>query len=132
MNTKPIWIEKFNRPAGTEIKHIGNGWYLYERLSVYDREKKRKRKKSGKCLGAITESGLIPSKRMSPLNGMDAGEIENLEYGATAFLLKLTASMRKRLAESPRAEKVKLQKFYSLSPLRPRNPSWSRGLIVLN
>ena len=36
---------------------------------------------------------------MSPLNGMDAGEIENLEYGATAFLLNLTASMRKRLAE---------------------------------
>ena len=99
MSTKPIWIERFNRPAGTEIKHIGNGWYLYERLSVYDREKKRKRKKSGRCLGAITENGLTPSKRTSPLNGMDEGEIENLEYGATAFLLKLTASMRKRLAE---------------------------------
>ena len=58
MSDKPIWIEQFARPAGTEIKHIGNHWYLYERLSVYDKARKRKRKKSGRCLGAITENGL--------------------------------------------------------------------------
>ena len=98
MSTKPIWIEQFARPAGTEIKHIGTHWYLYERLSVYDKERKRKRKKSGRCLGAITESGLSPSKRAMPLQPLRVGEIENLEYGATAFLLRLTASMRSRLA----------------------------------
>ena len=38
MSEKPVWIEQFERPAGTEIKHIGNHWYLYERLSVYDCE----------------------------------------------------------------------------------------------
>ena len=98
MSTKPIWIEQFVRPQGTEIKHIGSHWYLYERLSVYDKEKKRKRKKSGRCLGAITEAGLSPSKRAAPLQPLRDGEIENLEYGATAFLLGLTASMRGRLA----------------------------------
>ena len=98
MSTKPIWIEQFARPAGTEIKHIGKYWYLYERLSVYDKERKRKRKKSGRCLGAITESVLSPSKRATPLQPLRGGELENLEYGATAFLLGLTASMRSRLA----------------------------------
>lgn len=33
MSDKPVWIEQFERPAGTEIKHIGNHWYLYERLT---------------------------------------------------------------------------------------------------
>ena len=98
MSEKPIWITQFNRPAGTEIKHIGTHWYLYERLSVYDKERKRKRKKSGRCLGAITESGLSPSKRATPLQPLCGGELENLEYGATAFLVGLTASMRSRLA----------------------------------
>ena len=98
MNDKPIWITQFNRPAGTEIKHIGNRWYLYERFSVYDKERKRKRKKSGRCLGAITEEGLKPSRRNSPLARPASRETENLEYGATAFLLGLTASMRRRLA----------------------------------
>ena len=90
MSEKPVWIEQFERPAGTEIKHIGNHWYLYERLSVYDRERKKKRKKSGRCLGAITEEGLKPSKRTSPLAAPDL-EMENREYGATAFLHFLAA-----------------------------------------
>ena len=83
MSDKPIWIEKFERPAGTEIKHIGNHWYLYERLSVYDKVRKRKRKKSGRCLGAITEAGLSPSRRtaVSP-----AGGAGNVSYGNPILL----------------------------------------------
>ena len=96
MSEKPVWIEQFERPAGTEIKHIGSHWYLYERLSVYDRERKKKRKKSGRCLGAITEEGLKPSKRTSPLAAPDL-EMENREYGATVFLHSLAGSMRERL-----------------------------------
>jgi len=97
MSSKPIWIETFDRPAGTEIKHIGNHWYLYERLSVYDKERKRKRKKSGRCLGAITEAGLSPSRNAAAMRLADDA-MENLEYGATALLFKLTSSMRERLA----------------------------------
>ena len=36
MGEKPVWTEQFERPAGTEIKHIGSHWHLYERLSVHD------------------------------------------------------------------------------------------------
>lgn len=79
MSTKPIWIEQFSRTAGTEIKRIGNHWYLYERLSVYDKE--RKLRKSGRCLGAITESGLCPGKRATPLRPLCDGGVKNLEYG---------------------------------------------------
>ena len=96
MGEKPVWIEQFERPAGTEIKHIGSHWHLYERLSVHDRERKGKRKKSGRCLGAITEEGLKPSKRTSPLAAPDL-EMENREYGATAFLHSLAGSMRESL-----------------------------------
>lgn len=96
MTEKPTWVAQFPRPAGTEIKHIGNHWYLYERLSVYDKERKRKRKKSGRCLGAITEGGLKPSRRSSPLKAVEG--VENREYGATALLLRLTGEMRGRLA----------------------------------
>ncbi|MBP5672713.1 MAG: hypothetical protein J6X49_10005 [Victivallales bacterium] len=96
MSEKPIWITQFNRPAGTEIKHIGNRWYLYELLSIYDKE--RKRKKSCRCFGAITEEGLKPSRRNSPLAQPAPRETENLKYGTTAFLLALNDPMRKCLA----------------------------------
>ena len=95
MSGKAIWIEKFERPAGMEIKHIGNHWYLYERLSVYDKVHKRKRKKSGSCLGAIIGVGLSPSRHAAIQQ--DDDEIENLEYGATALLFSLTSSMCVRL-----------------------------------
>ncbi len=96
---KPIWLQNYNRPAGTEIKYINGHWYLYERLSVYDKEKKKKRKKSGRFLGTLTEKGLIPSRRHSSVQNISANEIENREYGATALLFSLTNEMRSRLAE---------------------------------
>lgn len=100
MSEKPTWIHLFNRPAGTEIKHIAGHWYLYERLSVYDKDRKKKRKKSGRCLGTITEHGLVPSKRNSPLQSPCVYELENREYGATAFLLSVTGDMRSRLSKA--------------------------------
>ena len=58
---RPDWVKAFERPAGTEIKHIKGHWYLYEVSSHYDPRTKRSRKRSGRCLGAITEDGLVPS-----------------------------------------------------------------------
>ena len=51
MTEKPDFIRNFKKPAHTEIKHIGQQWYLYECFSKYDPEVKRSRKISGKCLG---------------------------------------------------------------------------------
>lgn len=63
MTEKPDFIRNFKKPAHTEIKHIGQQWYLYECFSKYDPEVKRSRKISGKCLGKITQEGLVVSTR---------------------------------------------------------------------
>lgn len=44
MAERPGWVKEFDRPRGTEIKHIRGHWYLYERRSVYDPEIGRSRK----------------------------------------------------------------------------------------
>ena len=100
MTEKPIWVQNFNRPQGTEIKRIGNHWYLYERLSVYDHEKKCKRKKSGRCLGTIKETGFVPSKRYSPIDENHDIEIETREYGATKLLVNQSANILERLKKN--------------------------------
>lgn len=57
----PDWIKKFKR-KGTEIKKIGDRYYLYEAKSVWDPELKRAKKVTGKYLGVLTEKGLIKPK----------------------------------------------------------------------
>ena len=53
----PEWATKFRRP-GTELRKVNDHLYhLSECRSVYDKEKKRARKISGKYLGSITEEG---------------------------------------------------------------------------
>lgn len=92
---KPDWVMRFDRPQGTEIKHINGRWYLYERLSVYNPETKKKKKKSGKLLGTITSEGFIPKRERLPDCGLEG--IVNLEYGASAFLYQRAAQMAERL-----------------------------------
>ena len=56
------WVRKVLEREGVsnvEVKKIGNNYYIYSVSSVYDREKKRPRKISGKYIGRITESGII-------------------------------------------------------------------------
>ena len=49
----PDWAVKFRRP-GTELRRVNDSLYkLYECSSVYDKEKKRARKITGKYLGSI-------------------------------------------------------------------------------
>ncbi|HHU88110.1 MAG TPA: transposase [Spirochaetales bacterium] len=46
-----------------EIRHIGGYYYVYLISSVWDREKKRAKKKTGKCIGKINErDGFIPNE----------------------------------------------------------------------
>ena len=61
----PEWVEKQRRP-GTNISCIRGKYYLYEASSVWDKEKGRARKVTGKYLGRITEDGLIPPKEKKP------------------------------------------------------------------
>jgi hypothetical protein len=94
MENKPSYITNFVKPANTEIKHINGHWYLYERKNVYDPEIKRSRKKSGKCLGSITEDGLVSSKdrRAKSVTLNDV-----VEAGAVSYFYQSSEDMRLRL-----------------------------------
>ena len=95
MPQKPDFVAAYIKPVNTEIKCIGGHWYLYERTNVYDPKIKRSRKKSGKCLGKITEAGFIPSKSREPkavlLNDV-------VEAGASEYFLQRSEEMRRKLS----------------------------------
>ena len=75
--TPPDWAVKFRRP-GTELRRVNDALYkLYECSSVYDKEKKRARKITGKYLGSITESGGFKESRKRIMER----EIEELKKG---------------------------------------------------
>ena len=93
---RPEFVEKFVKPVNTEIKHVGNHWYLYERSNKYDPDIKRSRKVSGACLGKITEEGLVPSKRR--MVSKDAPVVASVvEVGSTLYLWNRTEKLRNRL-----------------------------------
>ena len=78
--THPDWAVKFRRP-GTELRRVNAALYkLYECSSVYDKEKKRARKITGKYLGSITESGGFKESRKRIMER----EIEELKSGKSA------------------------------------------------
>jgi len=63
MSKHPQWATKF-RAKGTELRLINGKYYLYECSSIWDKEKKRSKKVSGKLLGRITEKdGFIESDK---------------------------------------------------------------------
>lgn len=90
----PEWAVKCRRP-GTELRFIGGHYYLYEVSSVYDKEKKRPRKKTGKLLGKITEmDGFIESEKYrlarlaKKMVAPEAGSVISIrEYGLSSFIL---------------------------------------------
>ena len=78
--TPPDWAVKFRRP-GTELRRVNDALYkLYECSSVYDKEKKRARKITGKYLGSITEEGGFKESRKRIMER----EIEELKSGKPA------------------------------------------------
>jgi hypothetical protein len=92
----PRWVLKHKR-KGTEIRKIGNNFYLYEVSSVWDKEKKRPRKITGEFLGKITREGLIKPKRERLRESLRSISVK--EYGATSFLLEMNHDIRGRLGE---------------------------------
>jgi transposase len=67
----PEWALK-HKKKGTELRKIRGRYYLYEVTSKYDKERKRAKKITGKCLGSITKDGFKPSKRNIVQNISDA------------------------------------------------------------
>ena len=96
MTEKPDFIRNFKKPAHTEIKHIGQQWYLYECFSKYDPEVKRSRKISGKCLGKITQEGLVVSTRRMIKTSKPIIS-DTVEVGGCLYYWDRTTQLRLRL-----------------------------------
>ena len=68
---------------GTELRRVNDSLYkLYECSSVYDKEKKRARKITGKYLGSITEAGGFKESRKRIMER----EIAELKEGKSAVI----------------------------------------------
>jgi hypothetical protein len=79
--TFPEWVEK-QKKKGFEIKRTGNRYYMYERKSRWDKEKKKSVKVTGQYIGVVTPDGIKPKKQQ--LDG--SKPVFSMEYGATTFI----------------------------------------------
>ena len=84
----PSWVLSHKR-KGTAIERHGDNYYLREVSSVWDKNKHRAKKVSGKYLGKITIQGLVPPKHEAVLQKLMDNGITVKEYGATRFLTDL-------------------------------------------
>ncbi len=84
----PSWVLSRKRKR-TAIERHGDNYYLREVSSVWDKDKHRARKISGKYLGKITAEGLVPPKHEVVLYNLTKNGITVKEYGATQFLMDL-------------------------------------------
>jgi len=89
--THPDWVLK-QKGKGTEIRKIGNNFYLYKVTSVWDKEKKRARKITEKFLGTITQDGLIKPKKERLLESI--GNVSVKEFGASNFVLSMNEDIK--------------------------------------
>lgn len=80
----PHWVLE-QKEKGTEVRRMGENYYLYKIRSEWDKEKKRPKKITEKYLGKITPEGLVKPKheRRAEL----AENITVKEYGATELVL---------------------------------------------
>jgi hypothetical protein len=85
MKDIPYWVAK-HKGKGTEVKKIGDNYYLYKITSKWNPIKKRADKITEKYLGTITPDGLIKSKHERIIDSMK--NITTKEFGATWFILE--------------------------------------------
>ena len=102
MPDKPGFVVDFQKPVNTEIKKIGEHYYLYSRKSVYDPRTKKMRKKSGKLLGTITPEGFRESnarkaERKPDMDAIDWEKVVNVEFGASYYLYNSNRDIADRL-----------------------------------
>jgi outer membrane protein assembly factor BamE (lipoprotein component of BamABCDE complex) len=116
-----------HRPKGTEIKKIGNGYYVCKISSVWDKEKKKVRKVSGACIGKITlEDGFIPNEAYSKelakervLN--DENNRRIYEYGATELMESVSKDILQKLRV---AFPTEFRRIYTLAILEAIEPDY--------
>ena len=92
----PDWVLK-HKTKGTEIRKLGNYYYLYKIRSEYDNEKKRAKKITEKFLGKITEEGLIKPKHERIIESRK--NISVKEFGASRFIANESKDIIQNLKE---------------------------------
>lgn len=99
----PDWALKHRTP-GTELRHIGGKFYLYEYKTVYDASRKKPKKVSGKLLGRITEEqGLVAGgkrqleKAVSGVRQISVGP--DREFGVSHYISTYFGPQLERLVE---------------------------------
>jgi len=85
MKDTPYWVTIY-KEKGTEVKKIGNNYYLYKITSKWNPIKKRPDKITEKYLGTITSDGVRKSKHERIIESMK--NITTKEFGATWFILE--------------------------------------------
>ena len=97
-STHPAWALSFKKP-GTELRCIRGRFYIYEYKTVYDNERKRPKKISGKLLGSVTkEEGFIPSRKRELEEGATVTTaIHCKEYGVVELISKRFTEYSKAL-----------------------------------
>ena len=125
----PDWVAAYKGP-GKEIKEQNGRFYLYERTTVYDKEKKRAKKISGAYLGRITENGLIPKNSCL----VSAEPKPDVEYGASKLLFDMSgdirAELQKRFPECWRYIYVlALLRIVSMEPFKRLHEGYVRSFL---
>lgn len=96
----PQWATKFRVP-GTELRLIKGNYYLYKYKTIYDKEKKKPRKISGKLIGSISQKqGLVTSekRRLEKAKSPDiSGQIYCKEYGMSKLVSQKLLVYKKAL-----------------------------------
>ncbi|MBU0765389.1 MAG: hypothetical protein KJ607_11205 [Bacteroidetes bacterium] len=85
----PDWATKHRTP-GTELRLIRGNYYLYEYKTIYNKNRKRPQKISGKLIGTITQkNGLIHSEKRQLEKGIEQTVFRNIhckEYGMSSLI----------------------------------------------
>lgn len=82
----PEWALR-HKQKGTELRLINGHYYLYEVTSVYNKDKKRAQKITGKIIGKITErDGLVPSKIKKEKEDATPSKLYVREHGLSEFI----------------------------------------------
>ena len=127
--TMPDWVAAYKGP-GKEIKEQNGRFYLYERTTVYDKEKKRAKKISGAYLGRITEEGLIPKNSCM----VSVEPRPDVEYGASKLLFDMSCDIRSELqARFPEQWRyiyvLALLRIISMEPFKRLHEGYVRSFL---
>ncbi|NLB64959.1 MAG: hypothetical protein GX803_00600, partial [Lentisphaerae bacterium] len=111
-----------HRLPGTEIKRVGNGFYIQRVKCVWVPETKKRRKIVTEYIGAVTAEGIVPKRtRQVPVDVVT----HSLEYGATWVARQMSADVLECLDRHFGAD---AQWIYAAAVLRCIHPSAMRYL----